>query len=84
MKYGQMLVDVKRILRPDVDEPLFDMTLSNPMCVGGRPLSTRVILSWEDLVAIFQATKTIVARKADDSQELAKKKDSTPYKEIDG
>lgn len=84
MKYGQMLVDIKRILRPDVDEPMFDMTISNPMCVGGRPLATRTILSWEDLVAIFQATKAIVARKSDDAQELAKKKDSTPFKEIVG
>jgi hypothetical protein len=83
MKYGQMLIDVKRIIRPDVDEPLFDMTFTNPMCVGGRPLGTKVILSWEDLVAIFQATRTIVARKADDAQELAKMKDSTPFKEID-
>jgi hypothetical protein len=83
MKYSQMFVDIKRVIRPDVDEPLFDMTLRNPMCVGGRPLSTRVILSWEDLVAIFQATKSIVARKSDDAQETAKKKYGTPFKELE-
>jgi hypothetical protein len=82
MMYGKILVDIKRILRPDVDEPLFDMTLSNPACVGGRPLSTRVILSWEDLVALFQASKTIVSRKEDEAQEMAKNKDTTPFKEI--
>lgn len=82
MRYGKMLVSVKRVIREDVYEPLFDMEISNPMCVSGRPLSTRVILSWEDIVALFQVTKTIVSRKADDAKELAKTKDSTPFKEI--
>ena len=83
MKYGRLQVDIKRVNHPDAQEPLYEVTLQNPMSAGtGRPISSHFMMTWEDVIALFQATKKIVGRQADEVQEVSKAKDSTPFKEI--
>jgi len=84
MKYGRLLVDLSRVNDERVDEPVFDLKLTSPMSVNGRPVSFRVVLSWEDVVAMYKVTRAIVERRSDAAQEMAKAKDSTPFKEIEG
>jgi hypothetical protein len=82
MKHGSLKADIIRVVHADADEPVFDMQLQNPMCPNGRSFAHRVLLSWEDLVAIYTAVGRIVERQTDSVSTTALLVGSTPFIEV--
>ena len=82
MKHGNLKVDITRVVHADADEPIFDLQVQNPMCPNGRSFAHRIILSWEDLVAIYTAAGRIVGRQADSVSTTALIAGSTPFLEV--
>lgn len=82
MKHGSMTTDIKRVVHPDADEPIFDLQMQNPMGPNGRSFGHRILLSWEDLVALYTATARIVTRQADAVSVTALPNGKTPFTEV--
>jgi hypothetical protein len=68
---GRLQVEIERMEAHDLTFPAYWLTLQNARCVGGRALNVRHPASFEDLVALHEATGEIIARESDNVKVVA-------------
>lgn len=80
---SKLHVNIKEIeVRSDCDYRAYWLEMINARCVGGRPLNVRHPVTFEDIVAIHEATGKVMRRETDNASVVAEDPGSIPCRPV--
>lgn len=79
---SSLKVNLYRMVAHDLDCVAYWMELQNARCVGGRSLNVRHPVTFEDVVALHQATGEIVRREKESTTVVADRAGSHKVEDV--